>query len=517
MRLTEKIKKLLSVSNNSYASKNKDNQKSGVHVFDSTDENIFYLRSTLRNSQDIVYRHFYLGSTGRHAAIVYIEGMIEKNLIEEQVIKPILKGTKNIKYVEDTNIDIIRNNMISASRVAEFKFIEDLIQSMLSGDTILFIDGFNRGISIESRGANKRSVGVTTIEQTVRGSQEGFVEDLTVNITQIRRRIKDSDLSVELLKVGERTKTEIGIIYINGLIDREVVDEVKNRIKGIKIDGIMGSAQLEQMIERHKWSLFPQMMATERPDRAAANILKGKIIIIVNGSPFVLIVPTTLSMLLSNPDDYYERAVITSIVRTFRYISFILATTLPGAYIALTSFHPGMIPTKLVLSITGTRTGLPFPIYFEVILMEVIIDILQEAAIRLPRPIGSTIGIIGGIIIGQAAVQAGIVSPVIVIIVSLTSVAAFALPVYTFTQSTRVIRTIIIIAASFLGLYGVVIVWLNLLIHMASIENFNYRYLKEFSPINLGIVKNTIIKMPLSLLKKRVEGSGDGEDKQVQK
>lgn len=513
MRFTEKIKNLLSMSSNT--PKNKDNLKSGVHVFDSTDENVFYLRGILRNSQDIVYRHFYLGSTGRHATLVYIEGMVEKNLVEEQVIKPILRGTKSIKGVEEINIYSIKNNMISASRVAEYKYIEDLIQSMLSGNTILFVDGFNKGISIESKGASKRSVGVTTIEQTVRGSQEGFVEDLIINITQIRRRIKDSDLSVELLKVGERTHTDIGVIYINKLADQKIVDEVKSRINSIKVDGFMGSAQLEQLIERHKWSLFPQMMTTERPDRAAANILKGKVVMIMDGSPFVLIVPTTLSMLLSSPDDYYERAVLSSMMRMLRYISFMLATTLPGAYIALTAFHPGMIPTKLVLSITGTRTGLPFPVFIEIILMEVTIDILQEAATRLPKPIGSTIGIIGGIIIGQAAVQAGIVSPTIVIIVSMTSVAAFALPVYTFTQSTRVIRSIIIIAASLLGIYGVVIVWINLLIHIASLETFGVRYLNEFSPINSGIVRNTIIKMPLSLLKKREEDSGDEEDKQV--
>lgn len=503
MKLMDKMKSLLSTVSNNTTVKSMDNSPVKIHVFINASENIYYLKGVFKNSQDIVYRHFYIGNTNRHVSLVYIDGMVEKNLVEDQIIKPIMKVTRNIKDINGINIDIIKNNMIYASNVTENKYIEDLILSLLSGNTILFMDDLDYGISVGSKGANKRNIGITSTEQTIRGPQEGFVEDLGINITQIRRRIKDPNLSVEMLKVGKRTHTDIGIVYINGLANQNIIMEIKTRINRISIDGIIGSAQLEQLIQENKWTLMPQMMATERPDKASGNILEGKVVIIVDGSPFVLIAPTTLAMLLNSPDDYYERAVISSVIRIFRYSSFFLATSLPGVYLALTAFHPGMIPTKLALSITGTRVGLPFPVYFEVLLMEITIDILQEAAIRLPKSIGPTVSIIGGIILGQAVVQAGIVSPIIVIIVSMTAVASFTLPVYSFTQSTRVIRFLQILVASILGLYGVIIVWINLIIHLASLETFGVRYLGDFSPINLGIIKDMLIKMPQSLLKKR--------------
>lgn len=511
MKLMRKMKQLLSAVNNN-TDKYGDNIQTKIHVFTNAAENIYYLKSTFKNSQDIVYRHFYIGNTDRHVSLVYIDGMVEKNLVEDQIIKPVMKGLRSIRDFDGINIDIIKNKMISASKITEIKFIEDLILSLLSGNTLLFIDGLNYGISVGSKGASKRDVGVTTTEQTIRGPQEGFVEDLGINITQIRRRIKDPNLSVEILEVGERTHTDIGIVYLNGVVSQEIVKEIRNRISNISIDGIIGSAQIEQLIQENKWTLLPQMMATERPDRAASYILEGRVVIIVDGSPFVLTAPTTFAMLLNSPDDHYERAVVSIVIRLLRYMSFFLATTLPGAYVALTAFHPGMIPTKLALSITGTRVGLPFPVYFEVLLMEIAMDLLQEAAVRLPKPIGPTISIIGGIILGQAVVQAGIVSPIIVIIVSTTAVASFIVPVYSFTQTTRVLRFLLIFAASVLGLYGVIIVWINFIIHLASLESFGVRYLGDFSPINPGIIRDTIIKMPQSLQKKRPEALPNIDD-----
>lgn len=503
MKLKGKMKRLISAVNNNNINKSITDLPTKIHVFDNTIDNIYYLQGALKNSQDMVYRHFYIGNTDRRIFLAYLDGMVEKNLIEDQIIKPIMNGTSGINDVDEINTNMILNNMISASQVTEMKYIEDLILALLSGNTLLFIDEFSSGISIGSKGANKRNVGVTTTEQTLRGPQEGFIEDMGINITQIRRRIKDPNLSVEILKVGERTHTDIGIVYISGVVDKDVIAEIKNRINKIKIDGIVGSAQLEQLIEENKWTVMPQMMATERPDKAVGNILEGRAVIIVDGTPFVLVVPTTFAMLINSPDDYYERSIITSIIRGLRYLCFFLATTLPGAYLALTAYHQGLIPTKLALSITGARIGLPFPVYFEVLLMELTIDILQEAAIRLPKTIGPTISIIGGIILGQAVIQAGILSPIIVIIISVTAVASFTIPAYSLTQSTRAIRFLMILAASVLGLYGVVIGWINLIIHFSSLESFGVRYLGDFSSFSLQNIKDTIIKAPQSLMKNR--------------
>jgi hypothetical protein len=305
------------------------------------------------------------------------------------------------------------------------------------------------------------------------------------------------------MRFGRRSQTDVAILYIEGLVRDGLVDEIKQRINSVDIDGTTSSSQLEQLIEKYKWTVVPQIMSTERPDRAAANILEGRAALIVDGTPFTLIIPTTFALYLTTPDDYYDRGIIVSFSRLLRYIAYFTSTSLPAIYLSLTAYHPGMLPTALALSITGARVGLPFPTFIEVFFMEFSLDVLQEAAIRLPKPMGQTISIVGGIVIGQAVIQAGIVSPVIVIIMALTGISSFIIPVYTFALSTRIIRIGFIFASLFLGMYGFMMLWLFLLIHMASLNDFGVYYLEDYSPPSFQNLKDTLFSFPQSYFTKR--------------
>lgn len=482
-------------------------QKNKLKIFDNISDNVFYLKGMLKRNNDILFRYFYIGSSTKRGVLIYIEGMTNKADIENQVIKPLIKSGKIFNTTADINLDTVVNKLITSANILVKCYFDDLITFLLSGSTLLFIDGIASGIILGSKHSHKREVGVTTVEQTLRGPQEGFVDDFETNIIIVRRRIKDINFAVEFLKVGMRTQTNIAVLYLTDVAAPELVQEVKRRLSEINIDGIVGSAQIEQFLEERKWSVMPQMVVTERPDKAVSNILDGRVVVVVDGSPFVLVLPGTFAMMINSPEDSYKRSIVASFIRIIRYGSFIIATSFPGIYIALTAYHPGMLPTQLALSIAGTRVGLPFPLYLEVFFMEIIIDVIQEAAIRLPKPIGPTISIIGGIILSQAVVQAGIVSPIIVIIVSLTAVSAFIFPIYTVTQSTRILRFIIILAASFLGLFGTMIAWIFIIIYLASMENFGVRYLEDYSPFNFQKLKDTIVKVPISYLKFRPDSS----------
>lgn len=503
MRLFNNFRK----SNNkdsSFYDKKSNLQKSENTVSSNIKENETYLKEIFNKNCDIIFKNFYLENNGLRLLIVCVDGLVDPAKITEDLFKPIKEEDK-LENRENLTLKTIKTKLITAIEVDVTNNFDELLDSLLLGSTLLFVDGYNEALAVNTIGWKERNIESPLSEETIRGSRESFIESINTNITLIRRRIKTTKLAIERLIVGRNTHTEIRIVYLDGICDSNVVNEVKKRIGKIDTDGIVTSAQLEQFIEGNKWTVFPQILATERVDRTVGNILEGRLAIVVDGTPFVLITPITFASFLNSPDDYHERTITSSFMRIIRYLSFFLTTSLPSLYLALTAYHPGMIPTPLVLIITESRVGLPFPTVVEVFIMEFTLDILTEASIRLPRPIGPTVSIVGGLVIGQAAVQAGVVSPIIIIVVALTALTSFVIPIYTFTLGTRMIRFPLIIFASLLGLYGIFMGWIFLIIHLSSLESFGVRYLSDFSPYRLNSLKDTIIKAPQSLLKKRPE------------
>jgi hypothetical protein len=422
--------------------------------------------------------------------------MVDREQLNDHVLKPVMEYGRQYQLDGRNGLKVLKEQVLAVSEVSESAGYEELVEALLLGNTLLFAEGSNRALILGVRNPEGRSITESNAERTLRGPKEAFIEKLDKNINMIRSRIRDPQLAVEVMTVGERTKTRIALVYLKSTARPDMVERIRSRIKSIKVNAILSSSQVEQQIEGHKWSVFPQAIASDRPDKLSSSVLEGRVVVIVDGTPFALIVPVTFAMFLNSTDDYFERSITTSIIRAIRYVCYLIASTFPALYLALTSYHPGMLPTPLALYITSTRIGLPFPTFVEIIFMQFTLEVLLEAAIRLPRAVGQTVSIVGGLVIGQSVVQAGLVSPVIVIVVSLTAISTFVLPVYAFALSNRAIRIPMILAAAFFGLYGIIMVWLFILIHMASLESFGVRYFEDFSPYGLKKVKDTFLKVP---------------------
>jgi spore germination protein len=287
------------------------------------------------------------------------------------------------------------------------------------------------------------------------------------------------------------------------IVNDELLEEVKARIEKIKIDAVPGSGYIEQLIEDNFLSPFPQLQNTERPDRVMSALMEGRVAILLDGSPFALIVPVTFHMLLQSPEDYYERWIAGSLIRVLRYFSSFVSLLAPSMYIAFISFHQGSIPTKLTFSIAATREGVPFPPLIEALFMEIAIEVLREAGLRLPKPIGQSLGIVGGLVIGEAAVQAGIVSPIMVIVVAVTAISSFTLPQYNVGIALRMLRFIGMLFASVFGLYGVVLFFLLLCSHLVRLKSFGVPYVSPAVPYSPSDWKDLIIRLPISMMKRR--------------
>ena len=322
-------------------------------------------------------------------------------------------------------------------------------------------------------------------------------------MAQIRRRLRDPNLRFESFQVGRRSKLALVIVYIDGIIHPELVEEVRRRIQSIDMDDVPESGIIEQWIEDSFMSPFPQLLNTERPDKATSALTQGKIVILLDGTPFVLIAPIVFANLIQSPEDYYERFPIGTFLRILRPTAAFFSVFLPGLYVSLVEFHQGMIPTKLALSIAATREGVPFPAIVEVLLMEATMELLREAGVRLPKPLGQTIGIVGGLVIGEAAVSAGIVSPIMVIVVAITAISSFAIPSYSLTISFRLLRFLVIASASVFGFFGIVLTFICINIHVANLRSFGVSYSTLFAPVFIDDLKDLVFRAPIRMLNRR--------------
>ena len=458
--------------------------------------NVTYLKELLKDNTDIIFRDFYIGNW--KAAIIYIDGMTDKVILNDYVLETLMVlGDKVTKVTE------IKDHLLTVTDIKEVSNMTDGVKAFLSGDALVLIDGLQIGYVLGNRAWNARGVSEPASETVVKGSRESFTETIRFNTVLIRRRIRDTRLRLEVKSLGVRSKTDTVVMYIDDIVNKDILTELKARLDKINIDAILDSGYVEQLIEDNKWSPFPQIQSTERPDVVAAALYEGKVAILVDNSPFALIVPGVLPSLFQSPDDYYQRWLNSSIVRLTRLLAISLSITLPALYIAITSFHTGIIPSKLAYSIAASREGVPFPAFIETLIMEISMAFLLEAVVRLPRPIGSTIGIVGGLIIGQAAVSAGIVSPIMIIIVSMTAITNFIIPNYELSSAFRIVRFILIILSAIMGMYGIMLGLILLLIHLAKLHSFGIPYLSPMVNPEISDFKDMFIRMPMSMFKRR--------------
>ncbi|WNQ14314.1 spore germination protein [Paenibacillus aurantius] len=445
---------------------------------------------------DVVIRPFQL-ETGIPAVAVFVDGLVNTELLENAL--------ENIMVFEGGEVDIERIQLrnLSVSQIKAVDNYGDLLNSMLSGDTALLVEGNTKALLLGLRGAQTRSVGEPETETVIRGPREGFIENLRTNTSLVRRKIKTPRLKMKPLVIGKHSNTNVVVAYLEGISDPELVKETVARLKKINIDTVLESGYLEEYIQDSAFSPFPQVQYTERPDAVAAALAQGRIAIFTDGTPMVLLVPTTFSHLLQATEDYYERFQMGTLIRWLRYLFLLLSILTPGLYVAISTFHQELLPTTLLLSIAAAREAIPFPAVVEALIMEIIFEALREAGIRLPKAVGSAVSILGALVVGQAAVQAGIVSAPMVIVVSITGIASFTIPHYNGAIALRMLRFPIIIAASLFGVYGILIGGMIIVGHMANLRSFGVPYLAPVGPMSLGDLKDVLWRAPIWAMNKR--------------
>lgn len=403
---------------------------------------------------DAVIRRFKLA--GRiDACIVFMNGMADHKVINDFILRQLMNPFQFEDYKGGSMPQYVSDNVLPVSQAKNIKNYGDAVKQILIGDTILFINSCDSCLAIDSQGFEKRNIEKPATEAVVRGPQEGFTESTKTSISQIRRIIKNKELIHETINISETNHCSASILYIKGIANPAVVKEVKRRLQSINTDFIMGDGMLEQFIEENPWMFIPQVLTTERPDRAAAHLMEGKVTIFCEGAPFAIIVPVTLLSLIHSPEDSYLRWQYGTALRLIRLLALFVALLLPGLYIALINYHQEMLPTDLLIAIARAREAVPFPTIIEVLLMEVSFELIREAGIRVPGLIGTTLGIIGALILGQAAVAANIVSPIMIIIVAVTGLGSFAIPNYSLSFGIRMLRFFFILMGSMLGFFGI--------------------------------------------------------------
>ena len=402
--------------------------------------------------------------------------------------------------------DEIKGNAFALSDAEPYVYMEDAIRGVLIGDTMLFIDGVARALKMPDQGYPKMGVGKSEEEKVIRGSDESFTESEKANTALIRKRIRNTQLKVKEFQVGVRSFTNVAIVHVEGIAESSLVEEIHRRLTTYEIDGVMDSGVLEQLAEESWISPFPQFQTTRRPDRAAMEVLNGKVVVLVDNSPVALLLPADVNSFMKTTDDYYNRFYVATFARLIRYVAAFFALTLPGLYLAVTNFHTQILPTPLLLSFWEARQGVPFPAALEVLLMELSFELIREAGVRLPGTMGNTIGIVGGLIIGQAAVEANLVSPIVVIVVAFTALCSFAIPNEEFAFAFRILKFLLLALSAWFGFFGFLIGLFLVLVHMASLKSFGVPYLSPYVGAQLNGYqdeKDSLVRFPLRMLWKR--------------
>ncbi|WP_194270849.1 spore germination protein [Fictibacillus phosphorivorans] len=467
------------------------------------------VKKLLGDPMDLIVREFEFELEHKvTATLLFLEEMNDTQILNEFILSPLmsLSSHKQSSPVPvDHALHYIKQNALALGRVLDVETEDELVEGLLAGFSVLLVEGNTKGLKLGTTGGKVRGIEEPSSEVVIRGPKDSFTESIKTNISLIRRRVRSKDIRVEKFKIGEVTHTDVAIVYLENIANPLLVKEIKERIEEVKTDGLLESGQLEEFIQDETVTVFPQFLNTERPDVVIGNLLEGRVGIIINGTPFVLIAPAQFIQFFQSSEDYYMRYDISTFLRLLRFSVFIISLIAPSIYIALTTFHQAMIPTTLLFGIAAQREGVPFPAIAEALVMEITFEILREAGIRMPRAVGVAVSIVGALVLGQAAVQAGLVSPAMVIVVGITAVASFAIPSFAVATSARLLRFPLMVISSVFGFYGLTLALIVIIAHLSSLRSFGYPYLSPFAPIQTEDLKDSLFRFPIKKLFKRPE------------
>lgn len=466
-------------------------------ISETLDTNVQQLKKDLGEDSDFLLREITLGGNSAHSvAIVHIDGVSD----EQRVIEGIIEPLQEQEATEAFSLDWVMNE-VTISGIKKAKSWNEAIFAILCGDTAIFINGSTEVLIAATRGGQSRSISEPTTETVIRGPKDCFTESIRTNTSLIRQRIRSSHLRIEGIVLGEVTQTDIALVYMDDIVEPSLLKEIQDKIKQNKFDAIMNSEYLEEILQNNIFSPFPTVLNTERPDVVVGNILEGRVAILVHGTPFTLVAPATLTQFMQSPEDYSQHTNSATFIRFLRVTTFGIAILAPALYVAITTHHQEMMPTTLAISLAAQREGIPFPTILEAIMMEFTFEILREAGVRMPRAVGQAVSIVGALVLGQAAVQAGLVSAAMVIVVALTAISSFTFPHYSISVSTRLLRFLFMLAGAFIGLLGISLGLLILLTHLVTLESFGIAYLSPITPFIKEEQKDTFFRLPFQFLK----------------
>jgi spore germination protein KA len=483
--------------NNIQSLKNSDKK-----ISTNYDENLEYLKvkyNLLINS-DITTREFEIKISNKKfkACLIFVDGMVDTESLNNSILKPLLLKNsikmqaplEKPKLNQSKKFDLqefLLKNLITQNTIQIENDFKTVFEKINSGFSALFVDTLASAFCIEARDLQGRNVAEPQTESVVRGPHAAFIENIRTNTSLIRKIVNNENLVIESLNVGKITKTQVAVCYIKNITNEDLISEVKFRINNLKIDNLTSSGELENLIKDDLHNLYPELIATERPDKTSSMLLGGRVAILVNGSPYALIVPAVFIDFFTSGEDVNLNHFYSNFLKLIRIIAFSITLLLPGLYIAFTIYHDEFLPSELLFAIISSKEKIPFPIIFEVIIMEVSFELIREAGVRVPAAFGQTIGIVGALILGEAAVSANIVSPILIIIISITAISEFVLPDFSFSFSIRIFRIIYIILGYLAGLFGIACGIFVHLIYLTSSTSFGVPFLSYTSFSNYPV------------------------------
>jgi hypothetical protein len=460
-----------------------------------------YIQTVFDKCADVTYREVNILSDSRYNAIcIYVANMIPSAIIEDSLTK-LTTAPPNYEHILN-----IKEYCKSTMGIDETDVVDDMnkiIEAISEGEFVILINGIDRGFIVDLKLPPSRAIEQPVTENVIRGPREGFTENHSSNIVLIRKKIKSPNLKVEVFKIGKQTNTNVSVLYMATIANKQIVDEVKNRLNKIDIDSVSDANYIEEYIEDSPFSIFPTMFRTEKPDVACGKLLEGRVVIIIDSVPVVLSAPTLFIEFFMSADDYYVRFYVATLSRLIRLIAFIVSVTLPSAYVSLVTFHNELLPTDLAISIIRGRAIIPFTPMFEALFMLATYLILQEADIRIPKTMGQAVSVVGGLVLGQAAISSGIVSGHMIIVVAFSAVAALALPVPELQFPTAYVRFGLLILGGFAGMVGLTCGIIFIIMHLLSLRSFGVPYFAPFGPLRPRELVDTFVRMPLWIMKKR--------------
>lgn len=485
-----------------------NNKQISQDIYPNIDLNLNYIKDKYSSSinSDIIIREFSL--TARNitykAFLIYIDGMVNSDLINRFILDPLmlrndnntfngsfksevssqlLKDTISVKKVKKFDLEnYIYSNLVPQNSLKKVTKFNQIIEGINSGNCALFVDTINVTFDIDVKGFKQRSIEAPNNEIIIKGSQEAFVENIRTNTSLLRRIANNENLIIESLSIGKISNTKVAVCYMKDIANPKLVDEVKHRLNNLSLDSLISTGQLEQLIEDNEKSGIPSLLSTERPDKCSKFLMQGRVIILINGNPYAIIAPSVLIDFLASPEDTNLKVVFANFLKSLRFLAYFITLLAPGIFIAITSFHQEILPTELLLSILSSRESVPFPIIFELLLMEISFELIRESGLRVPAPIGATLGIVGALILGEAAVTAHIVSPILIIVVAITGLSSFAIPDFTFSFHLRIYRFLFIFlgyTAGFLGIGLGLFIYINIL---CSMKSFGVNFTSPLTP-----------------------------------